>query len=260
MWGVEVSETYQRGSIRKVKRAKGKQVWEWRYRVRGVMKQQTFDATEFPTQKAVWAHLATRIRLLNEGDAMPVPQAATMAQLISKYVDAYLPQLAKSTQDTDGSMLQRHFEPRWGETLVADVHPEDVEGWIKGLVREDGEPMSGASKGRARRLMRQLVDRAMFWRMLPLGENPIKLVKVACAYRLGVDRLVLSVACTFYIRKLIPHHRTESLVSLHCRCQPVVRFLPKLASLFNVRAAKPDHISKALQNSEVPRSICAVFI
>lgn len=173
-----MSESYQRGSIRRIKRANGKQVWEWRYRVRGVMKQETFPAADFPNQKALWPHLETRIRLLNQGESEPIPQAATMAQLIEKYQLKYLSEMAKSTRDTDGSMLRVHIEPRWSDTLVADVRAEAVEDWIKTLKGETGKPLSSASKARARKIMKLLIDRAMFWEMIPHRENPIKLVKV----------------------------------------------------------------------------------
>lgn len=167
-----MSEHYQRGSIRKVSRASGKHVWEWRYRVRGIMKQETFSVADYPNKKVLQGHLETRIKLLNDGSNQPLPQAHTMRLLLDKYIAKHLPELAKSTRDTDKSMLRVHFYPRWDTTLIADVHAEDVEDWLKTL------KLSPASRGRARRLMKQLIDRAMFWRMLPVQENPMKLVRV----------------------------------------------------------------------------------
>jgi integrase len=173
-----MSEQYQRGSVRKLKRASGKQIWEWRYRLKGVMKQESFDAADFPNQKGLWVYLETRLALLNDGSNQPIPQAPTMRVLLDKYIGKHLPELAKSTRDTDGSMLRVHFYHRWETTLIADVHAEDVEDWIKTLKCKDGKPLSPASKGRARRLMKQMIDRAMFWRMLPMRENPMKLIRV----------------------------------------------------------------------------------
>ena len=173
-----MSESYQRGSIRRIKRAKGQQVWEWRYRAEGVMKQQTFPVDAYPTQKKLWEHLEIRIKLLNAGESVSIPQAVTMGELIDKYVTKQLSQLAKSTRDTDGSMLRVHFEPRWSDTLIADVHAEDVEDWVKSLIGVNGEPLGAASQARARKIMKLLIDRAMFWRFIPTTANPIKLVKV----------------------------------------------------------------------------------
>jgi hypothetical protein len=65
-----MGEQYQRGSVRKVKRASGKQVWEWRYRIKGVMKQESFNVADYPNQKVLWLHLETRLALLNDGSRM----------------------------------------------------------------------------------------------------------------------------------------------------------------------------------------------
>lgn len=144
------------------------------------MKQESFPVAQFKTEKSLWQHLQPRIQLLNTGEKPVVPQTpiATMGTLMQKYRDKYLSGLAKSTQDTDGSMLKVHFEPYWRDTLITQVKAEHVEDWIKTLKKQDGAPLSPTSKGRARRLMKQLLDRAMFWEMLPLGANPIRLVKV----------------------------------------------------------------------------------
>ena len=119
-------------------------MWEWRYRVRGEMKQEKFKVTDSPTKKA-----------LNEGAAEPVPIAVTMGQLIDRYRSEYLPTLAKSTRNTDGSMLKVHIEPKWGSVGIADVSPMAVDAWLKSLT------ISPSSKGRARRLLKQLIDKAM---------------------------------------------------------------------------------------------------
>lgn len=65
-----------------------------------------------------------------------------------KYQDKVLPELAKSTQDTGGSMLRVHFGLRWDITLVSQVKAEAVEDWIRNLEGVDNKPLSSASKGR----------------------------------------------------------------------------------------------------------------
>ncbi|MFC6644863.1 tyrosine-type recombinase/integrase [Granulicella cerasi] len=173
-----MADTYQRGSIRKVDRAKGKKVWEWRYRVRGKMYQRTFACSEFPAKKDIWAHVDTLAKTVNEQQVVVKTPDPTMSMLMVKYMTKQLPELAKSTRDTDKSMLRVHFFPRWELVKIKDVHAEEVEDWIKQLKGADGKPLSPSSKGRARRLMKQLIDRAMFWRLLPVQENPIKLVRI----------------------------------------------------------------------------------
>src|SRR5271154_4094708 len=112
--GTRMSQAYQRGSIRRVHRLRGDDVWEWRYRIHGKMRQEKFSVADYPTEKALWTHLETSVRLLNEGAEKPVPVAATMGMVIENYRDVYLPTLAKSTRNTDGSMLRVHIEPKWG--------------------------------------------------------------------------------------------------------------------------------------------------
>jgi integrase len=109
-----------------------------------------------------------------------------MAKLIERYRKEYLPELAKSTRDTDGSMLKVHIEPRWAHVSVADVRAMDVDKWLRSL------PISPASKGRARRLMKQLIDKAMFWELIPHRPNPITLVKVMGATKREKEIILLT--------------------------------------------------------------------
>ena len=115
-----MSQVYQRGSLRRVRRASGNDVWEWRYRVKGKMRQERYPVATYLTEKAMWRHLETAIKLLNAGAEKPVPGAATMGVLIQRYRKDYLGGLAKSTRNTDGSMLKVHIEPKWGDTAVSD--------------------------------------------------------------------------------------------------------------------------------------------
>jgi len=167
-----MGQSYQRGSIRRVKRARGGEVWEWRYRVRGKMKQQMFPVADFPTEKAMWRYLATSIAMLNGEQEEPLPIITAISGLIARYRKEVLPELARSTRETDESMLKVHIEPRWANTPIADLRPMAVDKWLKGLT------ISASSKGRARRLLKQLLDKAMYWEIIPTGANPMKLVKV----------------------------------------------------------------------------------
>ena len=47
---------YQRGSIRKVGSS-----WEWRYRIRGVMHQESFSVLQLTNEGALWKHLEPAI-------------------------------------------------------------------------------------------------------------------------------------------------------------------------------------------------------
>jgi hypothetical protein len=101
-----MSQVYQRGSLRRVRRASGNDVWEWRYRVKGKMRQEKYPVATYLTEKAMLRHLETAIKLLNAGAEKPIPVAATMGVLIQRYRKDYLGGLAKSTRNTDGSMIR----------------------------------------------------------------------------------------------------------------------------------------------------------
>jgi len=137
-----------------------------------------------PLEKALWKHLSTAIRLLNDEAEEPLPVAITMGVVIQRYLDEYLPTLSKSTQNTDGSMLRVHVRPMWGCVGISDVRAMAVDKWLKTLT------MSPASVGRARRMLKQLLDKAMFWELITVSENPIKLVKVKGA-RSRTKRIIL---------------------------------------------------------------------
>jgi len=167
-----MSQVYQRGSLRKVKRANGNDVWEWRYRVQGRMQQQMLRVSDFPTKKAVQQHLEHSVATLNGETERILPGAVTMGMLADRYIKEYLPDLAKSTRDTWEGVLKLHIKPHWDKVPALAVRPMAVDAWIKTL------PLSASSKGRARRLLKQLIDRAMYWELIPIVTNPIKLVKV----------------------------------------------------------------------------------
>ena len=167
-----MSQVYQRGSLRKVKRANGNEVWEWRYRVQGRMQQQMLRVSDFPTRKAVWEHLQHSVLTLNRETKKTLPGAVTIGMLADRYIEEYLPDLAKSTRDTWKGVLELHIKPHWDKVPALAVKPMAVDAWIKTLL------LSASSKGRARRLLKQLIDRAMYWELIPIVPNPIRLVKV----------------------------------------------------------------------------------
>src|SRR4051812_49155398 len=185
---------YQRGSIRKVGNS-----WEWRYRVRGVMHQESFPVSQFPNQAALWQHLEPAVSKLNDSEARPIPMAATMGDLAKRYKAEYLPQLAKSTQDTEASTMNVHILPRWEKTKLVDIRPAEVETWIAGL------DLSSSSRGRTRRTMKQLFDRAMVWRMHPFGVNPMSLVKVRGASLHQKKKALLTQGQVNQLIERLPH-------------------------------------------------------
>ena len=167
-----MGQVYQQGSIRRVKRAKGGEVWEWRYRVRGKMRQPMFPVADFPTEKKLRQHLAASIAQLNGEQEAPLPIITTVGGLIERFRLEVLPELARSTRETYESTFVAQIIPRWADKPIADLKPMSVDKWLKSLT------VSAASKAKARRLLKQLIDKSMYWEIVPVGVNPMKLVKV----------------------------------------------------------------------------------
>jgi integrase len=148
------------------------EVWEWRYRIHGKLRQQMFSVAEFPTEKKLRQHLAASIAQLNGEQEEPLPIIATIGDLIARFRTECLPGLARSTRGTYESTFAAQIVPRWADKPIADLKPMAVDAWLKSLT------VSAATKSKARRLLKQLLDKAMFWEIVPVGLNPMKLVRV----------------------------------------------------------------------------------
>src|SRR4051794_34743667 len=125
-----MSTRYQRGSVRRESRSGG-DVWVWRYRIKGIMKQETYPVAEFNTEKGLWKHLEPALSRLNDGMAEPIPIAVTLGTVMNKYEKEYLPELSKATRQTDTSMFKSTIRPKWKDAPVNSIRPMDVEAWIK---------------------------------------------------------------------------------------------------------------------------------
>ena len=203
-----MSPRYQRGSLRREKRSGGNDVWVWRYRLNGTMKQETYPAANYKTKTAMWEHLEPAVRALNNQSAEPVHVAATLGDVIQKYMKQNLPKLAKSTQDTQNGQLQIHIKPKWGDRALTEIHPGDVQAWIQTV------NLSQVSKGNVMVIMRRLFKLAMLWGMYPVGLNPLSLVEVKGATKREEEPTILSPAqVTQLIEELGPPYDLMVLIT-----------------------------------------------
>ena len=128
-----------------------------------------------------------------------------MSKVIERYNDRELPKLAKSTRDTITSMLKVHFEPRWNNTVAENVFADDVEDWLEKPSGADGKLLSDASCTRARNLMKILLDRAMVWRFLTVGTNPMTLVRTKSPSKRMKARHTVSIEQVNRLIAALPH-------------------------------------------------------
>jgi integrase len=137
------------------------------------MRQQMFSVADFPTERALRKHLATSIAMLNGEQEKPLPVITTVGDLIARYRKEVLPELARSTRGTYESTFTAQILPQWVDTPVTDLRPMAVDKWLKSL-----DKISTRTKVKARRLLKQLIDKAMYWEIMPVAANPMCLVKI----------------------------------------------------------------------------------
>lgn len=167
-------ERYQHGSVRKVSRSQGF-AWEFRFyqTVDGKrkLKVQTFDSAKYPTERDVRKAVEGQLSALN-ADTLGGKVAATMGTIMDRYKREELPLLRHSTQTTNRSLIDLHLKPKWQDVALRDVTAIAVKTWVDSL------PFGAASKARTRNTLSRMLDLAMLWEYIPVGRNPMELVRV----------------------------------------------------------------------------------
>jgi len=168
-------DRYQHGSIRKVKRSQGF-AWEFRFYLTSAdgkrkLRVQTFDPHKYPTERDVRKAVEPQMSAINAG-TMAAKVGATLGTVIDRYMLEEFPSLRHSTQTTNQSLLELHIKPRWGDVKLSNVTAMAVKKWLDTL------PFGAASKTRTRNMISKLLDLAMLWEYVPVGRNPMQLVKV----------------------------------------------------------------------------------
>jgi integrase len=184
-------ERYQHGSVRKVSRSRGF-AWEFRFYFtapngKRKLKVQTFDSVKYPTERDVRKAVEGQLGALNAG-TLGGRVGATVGTLIDRYLIEELPTLRHSTQSTNLSLIKLHIEPQWEDIRIGEVSAIAVKNWLDKL------PFGAASKARTRNMMSRLLDLAMLWEYLPVGRNPMELVRVKGATKRQKHLVILTPA------------------------------------------------------------------
>jgi len=132
---------------------------------------QTFDPAKYPTERDVRPAVKGQLSALNTG-TLGGKVAATLSVVIDRYMAEEFPQLRRSTQTTNRSLIDLHIRPKSQDTRLADVTALAVKQWLDKL------PFGAASKVRARNIVSKLLDLAMLWEHIPVIRNPIELIRV----------------------------------------------------------------------------------
>jgi integrase len=184
-------ERYQQGSLRKIMRKSGTEVWEYRFRskaeVGSPIRQITLSTTQYPTEKKARVALQEQLLRMNGADAFRAHVEPMFGVVIDRFVKEeriaeILAQppgevtindgLAYSTAAGYTSYIDRHIRPRWHATLLSKMRPLDVTQWLGTL------PLAPKTKAHIKRVLHLLFERAMLWCLIDVQRNPLDIVKV----------------------------------------------------------------------------------
>jgi integrase len=178
-------QRHQQGSLLKECRADGTVVWVLRYRATDangsrVQRQEVIGTTtQYRTESAA-QRAADAVRLeINKYNSVAAQQPL-VSQLIEHYRRLELPnddnaqRKSWATKDAYRSYLRNWIEPRWGKHRLTEVKTIAVEGWLGSIPRS---ALEEGSKAKIRNIMSALFNHAIRHEWLPMGQNPIRLVR-----------------------------------------------------------------------------------
>jgi len=206
-------QRYQAGSVRKVPRSQGF-AWEFRFyhtdaNGQRKLKVQTFDSEKYKTEKDVRLAVQGQLAALNS-NTLAGKVEMTFGKLIDQYLLEKLPELKHSTQTTNISLIEKHIRPMWQDCRLQEIDAYAIEQWIGTL------SFGPASKVRTRNTISRLLDLAMLWRYIPVGRNPMELVKIKGGSKRQKRIMILTPAQFRQIVKALPE--PYNLMVLVCGC------------------------------------------
>ena len=181
-------DRYQQGSLRRVQRAKGPDVWEFRYSTYedGVRKQRqlTLSSKKYPSEAAVKRKVEGLLLKLNSGASSTIFQEPTMEAVMEIFTREEMPERVKSRQNYR-LLMDRHIQPKWGSSSLSKIRPFEVETWLKEL------DFSAETKRHIKSMMYRLFECAMKRGWLEAQRNPMSLVRVKGRNRV-IEKVVLT--------------------------------------------------------------------
>ena len=180
-------QRYQKGSLIKVSRAQGAGDWVLRYRVtladgRRVQRQAIVGTTaEYKTRsQAEKAADKVRLTINNLSPAAQVPTVGLVAQHFREVeLNDANERRSWSTKQNYKTMLDLFILPRWEATRMLDVKSVAIEAWLGTLrsTKKARRPLEGGTKQSVRNIFSTLFGHAQRYEFIPIGHNPVKLVR-----------------------------------------------------------------------------------
>jgi integrase len=162
---------YQQGTLTRVSRKRGPDMWVLRIQENGKYRAFTLGTVkQIPTEAAAQRAAAPIRMRINGSHAEPT---ALFGTLVERYKLEELPE-RKSTRTWYKPWLNNYIAPAWGNVPVSRIisRPIQVEQWLKDLA------LAPKSKAHIKSLMHIIFDCAMRWGVIECAKNPMDLVRV----------------------------------------------------------------------------------
>ena len=197
-------ERFQNGSLRRVPRKTGPDVWEFRFRDHSKpglpMRQITLSTVEYQTETAARRALQALLLKINGSEAYIAQRSPTFGTVLDKFItDEHLKEIkAQRPGETfdDGlkfsttvgylSVIKVHLRPSWSKVLLTDIKPLAVQEWLKELNR------SPKTKQNIKAAFHRMLELAMLWELLPAQRNPLSLVEIKGGTRRKRRKIILT--------------------------------------------------------------------
>ena len=205
---------YQEGSIERVARAKGPDVWVYRWREeppvgRRVQRKKTIGSTsEYPTRasvKMVVGNLRSEINAVPDLTGRVTVEHAWGHFQANELRDADLDR-SPTTVELYLDNFRLHIIPRWGPVKLEDVKAVEVEEWLRSLT------LAPSTKSKSRNHLSALFNHAIRHEMYQ-KLNPIRSVRQGSKRVKVPDVLSLYEISQILVRMEAPLHRTAVLVA-----------------------------------------------
>lgn len=181
---------FQNGSLRRVQRNAGPDVWEFRYRDHSKpglpMRQMTLSSIEYPTETSARRALQAKLLEINGSEAYVAQRSPTFGTVLDKFIaEERLKEIRafRPGEIVDGglkfsttvgylSVIKCHLRPEWSKVLLTDIKPLAVQEWLKQL------KLSPKTKQNIKATFHRMMELAMLWELVPAQRNPLSLVEV----------------------------------------------------------------------------------
>jgi integrase len=197
---------YQSGSVALDPRSN---VWSFRWRDADGKRRAERIGKYSTKREAMKAAEGFRLRINRPEDA----PAVTVEQVAQRYILERLPSRHSTSRGYKRKLdiIQRDLAKK-----ALPLKAYETEQWLKMLKSEDtGQPFAPKTKAHVKNVLHILHDCAMVWEYIPVGRNPMSLIRIEGAGRRQKDPIILSMD---EFRKLLAHitqepHRTMVILA-----------------------------------------------